>query len=207
MSPNKSDRSFELERLNLHDTDSASEQPTNSNKAKLKKTKPKCCAHCSLKWKSTEAPAQVVPGPAAQREPIAYDIGLHNGDGNNKESGQSSSSSIPRVVSKSGNKTSLQQALKERRPDFYQESERRRRTIKEITLMRRDYKMDCNSIPRLFTYSQLRQHTENIYRHLPEAQYRYKDQNRKDIVTSNRIKASVFQKVSLETFHLVILSI
>ena len=188
--------------MNLHDTDSYTE-PSNQRK----KSKAKCCAHCSLKNKSRRSPHKRPSNPEVglqtneqrthistavtkqqpvrltsvivpQREPIAYDIALNEGKPTRPRS-----------------KTSLQEALKEKRPDFYEESERRRRTIQEITSMRREDKMDCNNIPRLFTYAELRKHTENLYRQLPEANFRYKDQHRKETVTSNRIRASVFQKV------------
>ena len=187
--------------MNLHDTDSTTE-PSNQRK----KAKAKCCAHCSLKNKSgrfphkrpsnpevvlsirtneqrTRVSASVAKQPVIvpQREPIAYDIAFNEDKPTRPQS-----------------KTSLQEALKEKRPDFYEESERRRRTIQEITCMRREDKVDCNNIPRLFTYAELRKHTENLYRQLPEAKFRYKDQHRKETVTTNRIKASVFQKVGFD---------
>ncbi len=190
----KSDRSFELERLNLHDTDSTEEsRPT-------RKPKSKCCNHCSLK----------VPGPSThkrsnyekgvqtsdhrsraahpvksevvvpQREPIAYDISLDI-------------RAKPQERPKS--KTTLQEALKEKRPDFYQDSERRRKTIQEISEMRRSGMVGSNLTSHMFTYQELRKHTEELYRQLPEYRNRNKNQQRKETVATNRIKASLFQKV------------
>ena len=192
----KSDRSFELERLNLHDTDSTEDSRP------ARKPKSKCCNHCSLKVKSGPSthkkanyekavqtsdqhrsrgvqPVQtnvVVP----QREPIAYDISL---DARAK----------PQERPKS--KATLQEALKEKRPDFYQDSERRRKTIQEISEMRRSGMADSNIPPHMFTYQELRKHTEELYRQLPEYRNRNKNQQRKETVVTNRIKASLFQKV------------
>jgi hypothetical protein len=191
----KSDRSFELERLNLHDTDSTEEtQPT-------RKSKSKCCNHCSLKTKSSSAGHKksiyekgvqtseqlsrssssvrsdvVVP----QREPIAYDISLEN---------RIKPQERPR------SKTTLQEALKNRRPDFLHDSELRRKTIQEISEMRRMGVLDSNYAPHLFTYRELRKRTEELYRQLPEFRNRNKDHQSKETIVSNRIKASVFQKV------------
>lgn len=124
---------------------------------------------------SNQRPQQVVP----QREPVAYEILIDA-----KERPE-----------QSRRKTTLQEALREKRPDFLQDSERRRQTIQEISYLRREGKVDSNAIPRLFSYHELRQHTEQIYRQLPEANYRNRDQVRRETAVSNRIKASVFQKV------------
>lgn len=191
--PKTSERSFELERLNLHDTDST--DPTTSVAKQHKKSKTKCCAHCSLKNSSSRAkppssqrktrPTEigiqtsiqrhVVP----QREPIAYEISVD----------------FKKPSKDPKEKITLQDALREKRPDFFHDSERRRRAIQEITHMRREGILDSNAIPRLFTYQELRQHTELIYRQLPEANYRNTEQIRKEAAVSNRIKASLYQRV------------
>lgn len=201
----KSDRSFKLERLNLHDIDSTDEtQPT-------RKSKSKCCNHCSLKSKPAPSSQKktndekgvqtsdhgsqsrssvlsnfVVP----QREPIAYDISVEN-------------RAKPQEKPKS--KTTLQEALKEKRPDFLHDSELRRKALQEISQMRRMGILDSNFTPHLFTYHEVRKRTEELYRQLPEFRERNKGHLNKDTVVSNRIKASVFQKVmySLE-FSLVV---
>lgn len=195
----KSDRSFELERLNLHDTDSTTEESRVSRPTR--KPKSKCCNHCSLKAKSgpsthkktnyekgvqtsdhrsRAAPSVQSDVVVPQREPIAYDISLD---------ARAKPQERPR------SKTTLQEALKEKRPDFYQDSERRRKTIQEISQMRRSGMLESNYAPHLFTYQELRKHTEELYRQLPEFRNRNNDQHRKETVVTNRIKASVFQKV------------
>lgn len=191
----KSDRSFKLERLNLHDIDSTEEtQPT-------RKSKSKCCNHCSLKCKpapsthkktnsekgvqtsdhdsqSTHSVLNNVLVP--QREPIAYDISLEN---------------RKKTHVKARSKPTLQEALKEKRPDFLHDSELRRKAIQEISQMRRMGILDSNFTPHLFTYHEVRKRTEELYRQLPEFRERSKGYQNKDIIVSNRIKASVFQKV------------
>ncbi|KAI9554082.1 hypothetical protein GHT06_019354 [Daphnia sinensis] len=190
----KSDRSFRLERLNLHDIDSTEEtQPT-------RKSKSKCCNHCSLKCKpapsaykktnyekgvqTNERDSQSSPSVpnnvlVPQREPIAYDISLEN----HKK---------PREKPRS--KPTLQEALKEKRPDFLHDSELRRKAIQEISQMRRMGILDSNFTPHLFTYHEVRKRTEELYRQLPEFRERNRGHQNKDTIVSNRIKASVFQK-------------
>lgn len=157
--------------------------------------KTKCCSHCSLtvqqtneikfqastekKIKDTSAQTedqQVEPIMEAQREPIAYEIPLTS----------------------NCTKTSLQEALKKRRPDFLSGSEIRRKAIQDMAHLRLVDKVDTNSIPRLFTYQQMRKNTEKLYRQLPEVQTKIRnvDRNRKDMIISNRIKANLFQKVN-----------
>lgn len=187
----KSDRSFELERLNLHDTDSTTEETKPTRKAKSK-----CCTHCSLKTKSVarkmnddkgvqtsdQRPkvASSIVSLVPQREPIAYDISIE---------------ACAKPQERPRSKTTLQEALKEKRPDFYNHSEHRRKAIQEISQMRRMGMLDSNFTPHLFSYYELRKHTEEMYRQLPEFRNRNRDQQRKETVVSNRIKASVFQKV------------
>lgn len=191
----KSERSFELERLNLHDTDSTEYSRPTRNKPRTK-----CCNHCSLKTKSMgsfaskknhdeksvqtsgqRSRAASIDVVVPQREPIAYDISI---EARAKPQERTTKSKI-----------TLQDALKEKRPDFYQDSERRRKAIQEISEMRRMGMMDANFTPHLFSYNELRKHTESLYRRLPEFKNRNKDQQRKETVVGNRIKASVFQKV------------
>lgn len=202
----KSDRSFELERLNLHDTDS-SETPTTQPSKPVRPPKTKCCSHCILKKPKpirsapprnpskeeigvqTSERRQTAEKPSenripAQREPIAFEISV-NGKHRSKDSERPSS------------KTSLQEALKERRPDFCQESARRQQALHEIAQLRRTGAIECNAIPRLFSYHQLRKHTEQIYQQLPEVKFKNRDQKRKENITSNRIKASIYQKVTI----------
>lgn len=191
----KSDRSFELERLNLHDTDSTTE-----DSRPLRKSKSKCCNHCSLKKKSETTGhhrrakdekavqtsdsrlrvASSVDNVVPQREPIAYDISIE-------------ACSKPQERPRS--KTTLQEALKEKRPDFYNHSEHRRKAIQEISHLRRMGMLDSNFTPHLFSYYELRKHTEEMYRQLPEFKNRNQAQQRKETVVSNRNKASVYQKV------------
>lgn len=201
----KSDRSFELERLNLHDTDSSATPNTQPTKP-VRQLKTKCCTHCSLKKPKPIRSAQsrkpgkeevgvqtsdrrtVAEKPSdsrvpAQREPIAFDISV-NGNCRRKDSERPTS------------KTSLQDALKDKRPDFCQESARRQQALQESAQLRRTGAIDCNAIPRLFSYQQLRKQTEQIYQQLPEVRFKNRDQVRKQTITSNRIKASVYQKVS-----------
>lgn len=115
-----------------------------------------------------------------QREPIAYDISLEN---------------RPKPQERPRNKTTLQEALKTRRPDFLHDSELRRKTIQEISEMRRMGMLDSNFAPHLFTYQELRKRTEELYRQLPEFRNRNKDHQSRETIVTNRIKASVFQKV------------
>ncbi len=56
-------------------------------------------------------------------------------------------------------------------------------------------KVHFDAIPRLFTYRQLRQHTEDIYRNLDEAKERVTDKVHQQNVKNNRIKANHFRKV------------
>ena len=189
----RSDRSFELERLNLHDTDSTEDSRP------VKTSKTKCCNHCSLKKSSSTTKkkskneksvqtSDIRPGAPAvrnnvivpQREPVAYDITLDD---------------LAKPKEPPRNKTTLQEALKEKRPDFYEDSERRRKAIQEISQMRRTGMSEPNFAPHLFTYHELRKHTEELCRQMPEFRNRNRDQKRKETVVSNRIKASVFQKV------------
>lgn len=183
----KSDRSFDIEPLDLQNSDNESQK-----RLKPKNSKFKCCSHCSLNLKTSqstyrsksgkdmsvqveETPTSCVePVIEAQKEPIAFDIS---------------------VRSKS-EKTSLQEALKTKRPDFFVGIEERRKIIQDMTRMRLD-KIDANSIPRIFTYQQSRQNTEKIYRQLPEAKSRNQHSNRKAIVCTNRIRAADFQKVTV----------
>jgi len=204
----KSDRSFDIEPLNLQNSDNDCDLAKSKKRSKPKQTKYKCCSHCSLKTKPSQSTYRsqsagkqmetndmsvqvedqqiisVEPVAEAEREPVAYDIPLH---------------SKPHET-----RRNLQDALKAKRPDFFVRSEMRRKVIKDMARLRLVDKVDVNSIPRIFTYQQSRQNTEKLYRQLPEAKNRNRSIDHKAMVNSNRIKAADFQKVmALLLFFLI----
>ena len=197
----KSDRSFGIEPLNLQNSDNESHRRSRPKQSKLK-----CCSHCSLNLKTSQStyrskPAElktqdisvqveevsanyIQPVIEAQREPIAFDISIRS----------------------KAEKTSLQEALKAKRPDFFVESETRRKVIQDMARMRLIDKVDANQIPRIFTYQQSRQNTEKIYRQLPEAKNRNHHFNHKAMICTNRLRAADFQKV-IFSFNSLLLSL
>ena len=190
----KSERSFDIEPLNFQNSDNESQKCSKPKQSKLK-----CCSHCSLglktfqstyrtktvELKTQEMSVQVEEAPIsfvepiieAQREPIAFDISVRS----------------------KTDKISLQEALKTKRPDFFAESEMRRKMIQDMVHMRLVDKVDANSIPRIFTYQQSRKNTEKVYRQLPEAKNRNHRSNHKEMICTNKLRAAAFEKVMILT--------
>ena len=111
----------------------------------------------------------------AQREPLAFEVFLDD---------------------KAVEKINVQAALQEKRPDFVLSSEERRKIIQEMAYLRQVEKTRPENIPRLFSYQQLRKHTEDIYRNLPDTKKEVLKKVRKEKEKTYRVNANDFQKVN-----------
>ena len=230
----KSERSFEIERLNLNDTESEM-----TVKETVAPAKSKCCSHCSLRKKKIAKVTNVTPEMTTERhssnrtdaDPNRHRTSAVHNQGHYRESA-SHDQDRPRSSASAkldpGTKVdlsarlakamkepiafdinlnadprnlSLQESLKEKRPDFVLHSEQRRKAIQEMAYLRLVEKANFKSIPRLYTYQQMRKNTEKIYQKMPEAHAMCRLKDRQDAATSNRLRASTFSHVNILWTH------